>query len=253
MATSSFEFVIQDPQNNGFSQATKTKIRRQAMKAVGQARRQTSRQKKHKLPETTPVALEAEYVAEMVRRDSLCIKTNQLPDSASSQSTTSVRNGTDLASPSPPMPASGLELFILDHNVSPTDLSALTSIHVGAVASIVLADGAAKLRQLLSFRQHSYFEHLYSRYGRSPCLDDAVQALILKAQELLAPSEKTSNAMVLSQYGKALNSLQAAFSDEDRWTDPDTLCATALLAMFDVRHTFQPVEIPHSHTHIMPT
>lgn len=216
------------------------------MKAVGAARRQAGQHGKQNLRQHPVPCTKTDSDLKPARRVASCNRSSkrlindslqevdQWPDSASSPWTTDPTETESLGKPSPPMPSSGLELFILDHNVSPTDLSALTSIHVGAVASYVLADGAAKLKQLLSFRQWSYFEHLYSRYGHSDCLDDAIRALIVKAQALLVPSAKTSDAMVLSHYGTALNSLQAAFSDAARWSDPDTLCATTILALFDV-------------------
>jgi hypothetical protein len=130
------------------------------------------------------------------------------------------------------MPFSGLELFMMDYSVQPADLSALTSIHITPVAVAVLTAQPGKPRDLLSSRQWSYFEHLYSQYGHSACLDDAIRCLIMVAQCLLAPSSRTSSGVILAQYGAALKSLQKAISDPDCWADPETLCATNICKSF---------------------
>jgi hypothetical protein len=95
-----FEFVIQDP-NERFSRETQTKIRKQAMRAVGVARR-------------------------MSRRSS--------SPSHTSESRRPRRWDSDLEHPLPPMPLSGLELLVRDRGIDPVDLSALTSIHIGAMS-----------------------------------------------------------------------------------------------------------------------
>jgi hypothetical protein len=89
---SDFMFVIQDPKER-FSDETRTKIRRQAMRGRLGAPRHSSM--------------------------SECKRT--------------IRQIWDTEHPSPPMPASGLELLIRDRGIDPLDLSALASVHMGTV------------------------------------------------------------------------------------------------------------------------
>jgi hypothetical protein len=100
---SGFEFVMQDP-NERFSKKTQTIIRKRAMRAVGAARRRSG------------------------------------PHSSSSP-TSDPRRRTPLDThPLPPMPISGLELLVRDSGLDPIDLSALASVHIGAV-SVTLNPG----------------------------------------------------------------------------------------------------------------
>lgn len=96
---STFEFVMQDP-NERFSRETQTKIRKQAMRAVGAARRKSDRSRSPS-PTNTP-----KY---RIRRDS------------------------DIAQLLYPMPVSGLELLVKDRGFDPVDLSGLASVHIGTM------------------------------------------------------------------------------------------------------------------------
>lgn len=99
-----FEFVIQDPEQR-FSRDTQTKIRKQAMRAVGAARRRSdTRSDYSKSPSPKSVS------KHRPRRD------------------------LDLACSLVPMPLSGLELLVRDRGIDPMDLSALTSIHIGQMS-----------------------------------------------------------------------------------------------------------------------
>jgi hypothetical protein len=94
---SGFEFVMTDPTER-FSSETRTKIRKQAMR--GRVGAHTSRRS------SSPPTKQSKYPT---RRD------------------------WDMAHPLPPMPLSGLELLIRDRGLDPLDLSALASIHIGAM------------------------------------------------------------------------------------------------------------------------
>jgi hypothetical protein len=94
---SGFEFVIQDP-NERFSKETQTIIRKRAMHAVGAARRRSD------------------------------------PHSSSSPTSDPRRRAPRDTHPLPPMPISGLELLVRDSGLDPIDLSALASVHIGAVS-----------------------------------------------------------------------------------------------------------------------
>lgn len=247
MALSSFEFVIQEP-DKGFSKVTQTKIRRQAMKAVAAARRQAGQYGKHNmrqnvvlntvtdsvLPSTVlPIGSDKGVMAHKKRTDTDEGDDYHCPNPVNGRPATT-QTESSLNDFRTTIPLSGLELILMDYSVQPADLSALTSINIAPVATSILVMQPAKLRDLLSSRQWSYFEHLYARYGHSACLDDAIRCLITVAQDLLAPSSRTSNALILSRYGTALKSLQEAIDTPNGWSDPDTLCATNMLQLFAV-------------------
>jgi hypothetical protein len=249
MASSSFEFVVHEG-DKAFSKVTQTKIRRQAMKAVAAARRQTGKYGKHNLrqhaasytktdSEMSPASVAVEdrdkrVVVHKKRSKHGGGNDDHYPNQETAYSATDETVAMALNKLSSSVFFSELELFMMDYSIQPADLSALTSIHLGPVASAIFALQPAKLRKLLSCRQWSYFEHLYSRYGHSACLDDAIRCLIMVAQHVLAPSSRTSSGVILTHYGTALKSLQKAIHDPHGWADPDTLCATHILQLFSV-------------------
>lgn len=249
MAPTSFEFVAQEG-DKAFSKGTQTKIRRQAMKAVAAARRETGHYGKHNLRQhatsytktdsnLSPAALpfkdcEKRIEVHKKRPPYGGGDDDHYPNQEIAYRTTDETIAMALTKLSSSMFFSGLELFMMDYSIQPADLSALTSIHLGPVASAFFTMQPAKLRDLLSCRQWSYFEHLYSRYGHSACLDDAIRCLIMVAHDLVAPSSRSSSDVILRQYGTALKSLQRAINDPDGWANPDTLCATHMLQLFSV-------------------
>lgn len=252
MGSDSFEFVVQDG-DKAFSKDTQKKIRRQAMKAVAAARRQTGQYGQHNLrqhaasytktdSDLTPTAVPIPNP----NRDKR-VEVHKKPlrygggDDDQYPNKENARRASDetvaaaaLAQLGSSMFFSGLELFMKDYSVQPVDLSALTAIHVGPLASAVFSSQPGKLKDLLSCRQWSYFEHMYSRYGHSACLDDAIRCLIMAIQHILAPSPRTSSRVILAQYGRTLQSLQKAINDLHGWADPDALCATHILQLFAV-------------------
>ncbi|KAH7310427.1 hypothetical protein B0I35DRAFT_358261 [Stachybotrys elegans] len=133
-----------------------------------------------------------------------------------------------------PMPVSGLELIVRESGIHLLDLSALTTIHIGAVASLRLSADPSLLSRLLSCRQDSYMEFVYSRYGFWRCLDQALLSLILRVQQLLMPQKAKPAAVVWATYSRALSSLQDALKDKDTWSAPEVLCAAEILARFEL-------------------
>jgi hypothetical protein len=65
-------------------------------------------------------------------------------------------------------------------------------------------------------------------------LDDAFRCLITVAHSMLVPDHKSSNEMILAYYEKALHSLQSAVKDSIARYSAEVLCATAILALFEV-------------------
>ncbi|KAF4613431.1 hypothetical protein G7Y89_g15456 [Cudoniella acicularis] len=195
-----FKFVMQDP-NRSFTKKTRTVIKKQAMRAVGATRRKT--------------------------------------DPSSNKNSTIVlrrptRRDLGLGHPLPPMPLSGLELLVRDRGIDPIDLSALTSIHIGTIASTIFASEPSRLSGVLLCHQRSYFSFIPSRFGHSLVLDDAFRCLITVVHSMLVPDHKPSQDKILSCYGKALHSLQSAVSDPAARYSTEAICATAILALFEL-------------------
>lgn len=132
------------------------------------------------------------------------------------------------------MPSTGYEMLRMKCNFDILDLSALTTFHVGRITTEGLyACRPRGLINVLQCRQWSYFSYIPCRYGHFPCLDDAARCVASRVRGWVEGEVKTS-ATVLSYYVKALNSLQAAVNDPVQCTQPETLCATAVLSIYEV-------------------
>ncbi|KAI8628057.1 hypothetical protein F5Y19DRAFT_439421 [Xylariaceae sp. FL1651] len=134
----------------------------------------------------------------------------------------------------PSMPLSGLELLVRDSGLDPIDLSALSSIHLGAVALAAIQSEPSQLRHVLLCRQRSYFSFIPSRFGHALALDDAFRCLINAVHSYLIPHHKRSDNIILRYYGKALRSLQSAVNDSIQRYAAETLCAASILALFEL-------------------
>ncbi|KAF2111233.1 hypothetical protein BDV96DRAFT_189386 [Lophiotrema nucula] len=197
---SSFEFIQEGPSKR-VSRENKTRIRRKAMQSVGAARRRGDLAKDPKRWIAAP------YPA--------------------SKSLFSLQT-------SRPFPLSGMELLVRNLGLDPLDLSALSSVHIGAAASAVLYSDPTQLQDVLSCRQKSYFSHVAARFGHVNVLDDAFRCLVIMAHSLLIPTQRPTDAVVLSQYGKALRSLQSAINQETLRHSSEVLCATSILASYEI-------------------
>jgi hypothetical protein len=215
---SGFEFVMQDPTER-FSNETRTKIRKQAMRGRVSAPRHGS---------------------------------SRSSSSPTTQSKCLTRCDSDLEHPLPPMPLSGLELLVRDRGLDPMDLSALASIHIGTMlvpilaflisfayhrlnrAAIVLSSEPSPLPGVLLCRQRSYFSYIPSHFGHTLALDDAFRCLITSAHSKLVPTHSSRPETILSNYSNALHSLQSAVKNPETRYSTEVLCATAVLSIFEV-------------------
>jgi hypothetical protein len=210
------EFIIQPLNGENYSSETRTRIRRQAMKAVGEARRKRGNYGQHNL-----------------RQHILLFKNDEHDKEQDPLSTAEGSFCTTRGVPGS-IPLSGLDSMISDCGLHVLDLSALTVVTVGQAAGALLAHQPSLLGNVLGCPQWSYFSYLPSRYGFWKCLDDSLYCLLFKAREVLLPCPPPSGLPVFRRYGRALRSLQAAIDDPNSWAEPEVLCATALLAMFEV-------------------
>jgi hypothetical protein len=132
------------------------------------------------------------------------------------------------------MPASGIQKIIQEYGIDLVDLSALTHVHIGSVAAARFASDPVSLPRLLACRQESYLDHLYPRYGHTRALDDALNCLLMKAQQVLGTQQRAPPAKIWAAYSRAITSLQESLKAVDSWNAPDLLCAAEILALFEV-------------------
>jgi hypothetical protein len=235
MGNDGFIFVAQGPTSMGFSQATRTKIRRQAMKAVGAKRRKTARpasvyeNRRQSPPDSrTNILVESRPLTPSVRR---------VPDAGDIAWTAEeiICDPTTLGIPRP-LPASGMQLIIHHSGFSPMDLA---NLDTGApnLASSILANKSYDLATLLSYPTWNFLTIIPSRVGNLSCMDDAVQALMGKARLVLGHAPPKVERLVLCTYGKALKGLQDAVNQGSEWIDISLICAAQILALFEVSPT----------------
>ena len=154
-------------------------------------------------------------------------------------------------SPGPPTPISfsGIDILISGYGLFPHDLSALTTIYHAVVALDIIRAEPSRFPGLLTHRDdrkdESYFSYIGPRYGSSDCLDHALRCLFSKTKSILVPASAVPEAVILSQYDQALASLQAAVNSP-HWSDPEVLCATSILALFEVSTVIEWVEVHHN-------
>lgn len=116
-------------------------------------------------------------------------------------------------------------------------LSPLTTIHIGRLAIGRITPAKALARSLMSDReQPSYLFDIPCRLGNDDAIDTAVKCVTVAFYDLYtsrAPNGSIS-PFLISLHTKALKSLRHAFDDPARSRSAETLCATALLCLFEV-------------------
>lgn len=103
-----------------------------------------------------------------------------------------------------------------------------------ASASVLLQLDPSLLPSILTCRQWSYFSFVPPRFGHVAPLDDAFRCLVTITHSHLVPDHRRSDRVILQSYGKALQSLQQAFSEPNDRHSAEILCATGLLSIFEV-------------------
>ena len=132
------------------------------------------------------------------------------------------------------VPSSGYESMRIIYGFDLLDVSALTTFHTGRVTAQLLSREPHRLVHVLRYRQWSYLSFLPSRYGYSPCLDDAVHCVAARLRQWMSSPSDQPNDGVLSLYSRTLISLQSALSDPVLCLKPEVLCATAILSIYEV-------------------
>lgn len=135
---------------------------------------------------------------------------------------------------SPGLSAKGYEQTSMKTDFDILDLSTLATLHVGRMARRALSQNPYHLiSQLRSFKQWSYLSFLPSMYGQISCLSDATDCVIARARQIISPN-RNWEAAVITFYVKALDSLQKALDSPKERFKPEVLCATEILALYEV-------------------
>lgn len=126
------------------------------------------------------------------------------------------------------------ERMRLQYNFDLLDLSQLTSFHISYATASSLANKPVMLTEILGRRHWSYLNYLPGRIGHNSALDKAAACVAARAQQWLAsPSEPISES-ILKLYSSALVALQAELQCPNSCLQPDVLCATELLGIYEV-------------------
>jgi len=224
--------------------AVRVVIRKQAMKKVADIRRRVGNYGKHNLRQY-PVFYQsnnegaaAKEVMDQEEYDNRTGYAEGWP-SQNDQRNASRRNDighgmswTGGISPKPS--AKGFELVTMKSGFDIIDLSTLATYHVGRATAEALSSDPLQLLSLLGFKQWSYMSYLPSLYGSSACLDDAVDCLIARIRHIIAPNGEKGEREVIRHYLKAIDSLQKALNSPSQRLAAHVLCATEILALYEV-------------------
>jgi len=227
--------------------AIRALIRKQAMKKASAARRRDGNYGKHNLRQypvflfntdnaVKPAASAQDYHQEKstVPAD-VTEETKGVPEPHIKQSPESISRVVRFESIPRSLSARGYELTSMKSDFDINDLSTLSTLHVNRAARAALSQNPYHLiYQLRSHKQSSYLSYLPSRYGQIPCLSDATDCVIARARQIISPNRNWESA-VICFYLKALNSLQKALDNPKQRFKPEVLCATEILALYEVR------------------
>ena len=231
-SSDSYEF-IDSFQDGGppTSRNTRQLIRRQAMSRAAAARRQTGSWGQHnrlQYPVSQPESEEQEDV-----ESRLATSGTARTDLNNRQQSLIEVERAEIAIPAS-IRSSSYESMRTSYGFDPLDVSALTTFHTGRITAQILFKNPSHLAHVLRHRQPSYFSFLPSRYGHTACLDDAAHCVIARIQQWMRYPSDPPNKFVLSLYSKSLSSLQRALNDPALYMKPEVLCATSILAIYEV-------------------
>ena len=259
-----FQFVNSTPKTPGVPQdlAIRALIRKQAMKKASAARRRDGNYGKHNLrqypvflfdqenlSQKTPAEarrIRAEYGYSVQRaicavepdgyikdEETQPAKHHKAPKSAVERQRWLARLALTESLPTS-LSAKGYELTSMKSGFDILDLSTLATLHVNRAGRAALSRSPYHLiHQLRSNKQWSYLSFLPSLYGHIQCLSDAADCVIARARQIISPHENWE-AAVISFYVKALDSLQKALDCPKQRYKPEVLCATEILALYEV-------------------
>lgn len=144
---------------------------------------------------------------------------------------------------SPCLSSEGYELKSMQMDFDILDLSTLATLHIGrAVRGALSQNPYLLVNQLRAHKRLSYLSFLPTRYEHIKCLRDATDCVIARARQIVTPNKKWET-VVIAFYCRALDSLQKALDSPTQRYQPEVLCATEILALYEVRSKLNPVEM----------
>lgn len=136
---------------------------------------------------------------------------------------------------SPCLSPEGYELKSMQMDFDILDLSTLATLHIGRTVRGALSQNPYQLvSQLKAHKRWSYLSFLPTRYEHIKCLRDATDCVIARARQIVSPNKKWET-VVIAFYLRALDSLQKALDSPSQRYQPEVLCATEILALYEVR------------------
>lgn len=130
--------------------------------------------------------------------------------------------------------ADGYELKSMQSDFDILDLSTLATLHIGRAVRGALAQNPYLLiTQLKTHKRWSYLSFLPTRYEHIKCLRDATDCVIARARQIVTPNRNWEMA-VIAFYVRALDSLQKALDSPTQRYQPEVLCATEILALYEM-------------------
>jgi hypothetical protein len=221
--------------------AVRALIRKQAMKKASAARRRDGNYGKHNLRQYPVFVLDESNNTSGERRDSghgldheeeVARLKNAKKIAERQQWLAKFTLGESISS-SPPV--TGYELASLKSDFNIVDLSTVATLHVNRAARAALSKNPQQfILQLRANKQLSYLSFLPSIYDQIPCLSAAADCVIARARHIISPT-RSLEAAAISSYVKALDSLQKALDDPSERYKAEVLCATEILALYEVR------------------
>jgi hypothetical protein len=113
------------------------------------------------------------------------------------------------------------------------NLSPLTGLHLGRAGIEYFTSDNFQAKAIFQQKQWSYLSYIPSRYGHTQCLSQATDCVVARLRWMVSSGYRSEETVVLSLYNKALKSLQVALNDPQQCVQPETLCATELLTLFE--------------------
>lgn len=221
--------------------AVRALIRKQAMKKASAARRRDGNYGRHNLRQHPVFIIDESNNTGGERRDS-----GQELDHRAEMAR--LRNATKtteqqqwlarytLGKPIPASPpAKDYELASLKSDFNILDLSTVATLHINRAARAALSKNPQQfILQLRPNKHWSYLSFLPSIYSQIPCLSDATDCVVALACQIISPN-RNLEAVTISSYVKALNSLQKALDNPSERFKAEVLCATEILALYEGR------------------
>lgn len=113
------------------------------------------------------------------------------------------------------------------------NLSPLAGLHLGRAGIEYFTSDNFQAKAIFQQKQWSYLSYIPTRYGHVQCLSQATDCVVARLRWMVSSGYYADETTVLSLYTKALKSLQVALNDPQQCVQPETLCATELLTLFE--------------------